>query len=149
MDALDVARFWSSVGVAKAGDCWPWRGYADASGYGSLKIDGKPMAAHRAAYVAAVGEIPDGAIVRHSCDNRLCCNPLHLSTGTHADNVRDRVIRRRTAIGERASKAKLTEVQVREIRASTDTLRSLAARYGVTSDAIQAVRYRRSWKHVP
>lgn len=148
MDALDVARLWSSVGVLRVNDCWLWRGYCDASGYGSIKINGKPMAAHRAAYLAAFGEIPDGAIVRHRCDRPLCCNPTHLETGTHADNVRDRVIRRRNAVGERASKAKLTESQVRVIRASTEPLRTLAQRYGVTSDAIQAIRYRRSWKHV-
>jgi hypothetical protein len=148
MDALDVARFWSSVAVLHVGKCWLWRGYCDTSGYGSIKIGGKPVPAHRAAYLAAFGEIPDGAIVRHICDHPLCCTPTHLLTGTHADNVRDRVIRKRTAIGERASKAKLTESDVRAIRASAEPLRKLAARYGVTSDAIQAIRYRRSWKHV-
>jgi len=148
MDALDIARLWSSVDVLTIGKCWLWRGYCDSSGYGAIKIAGKPMAAHRAAYLAAFGKIPDAAIVRHICDRPLCCNPTHLVTGTHADNVRDRAIRKRTAVGERASKAKLTEANVREIRTSTAPLRELAKRYGVTSDAIQAVRYRRSWKHV-
>jgi hypothetical protein len=43
------------------------------------------------------GPIAEGVVIRHSCDNRPCCEPLHLLSGTHADNVQDRVARGRTA----------------------------------------------------
>ncbi len=39
-------------------------------------------------------------IIRHTCDNPSCINPLHLKIGTHADNVADRVKRSRSAIGK-------------------------------------------------
>lgn len=45
--------------------------------------------------------------------------------------------------------AKLTEANVIEIRSSTKTYASLAAAYGVSVSTIAAVKWRRTWKHVP
>jgi 5-methylcytosine-specific restriction endonuclease McrA len=50
--------------------------------------------------------------------------------------------------GERTSRALLTEVQVREIRASKLPRKILAVQYGVQPDTIKAVRQRQSWQHV-
>jgi hypothetical protein len=44
----------------------------------------------------AWGPVPPGKIVRHTCDNPPCVNPLHLMNGTSADNSRDMVLRGRT-----------------------------------------------------
>ena len=45
------------------------------------------------------GEITDGLVVRHTCDNRICVNPEHLEVGTHQDNMDDMVRRNRQAKG--------------------------------------------------
>ncbi|RVT91294.1 HNH endonuclease [Sphingomonas crocodyli] len=45
-------------------------------------------------------------------------------------------------------KRKLTKEDVRAIRASTETNKELATRYGVTAAAIHAVVARKSWRHV-
>lgn len=150
MDVLDIARFWSKVAVTEQeNECWLWREKTNQAGYGEIKMDGKAHIAHRMAFTMAFGEPPTGSVVRHECDIRRCCNPKHLLTGTHADNVRDRVIRQRSARGEDAGRAKLTERQVLEIRQLGHApIRSLADRYGVCHDTIQAIRYRRSWKHI-
>ena len=37
----------------------------------------------------------------HSCDNPICCNPKHLSKGTHKDNSDDKVRKNRHAFGEK------------------------------------------------
>jgi hypothetical protein len=68
--------------------------------YGVLSVNHLRTYAHRRALELATGQsIPAGQLVRHSCDNPPCCNPAHLSTGTHADNAADMVARGRSTRG--------------------------------------------------
>ena len=52
------------------------------------------------------------------------------------------------ARGERSGTAKLTEDEVRAIRASKDTNRDLAEAYGIAPAYVWQVRNRKTWKHV-
>lgn len=52
------------------------------------------------------------------------------------------------AVGERRASAKLTEDDVRAIRASAESRAALMARYDVTGTTIYAVRHRHHWRHV-
>jgi hypothetical protein len=71
-------------------DCWHWTGADNGrGGYGRMTYEGVSQPAHRLAYRAFVGEIPDGLYVLHTCDNRACINPEHLWLGTYSDNIRD------------------------------------------------------------
>lgn len=46
--------------------------------------------AHRVAFEKAWGiTLKAGQVVRHTCDNPPCVNPLHLMLGTQGDNMRD------------------------------------------------------------
>lgn len=92
-----IARFWSKVAVGRPTACWPWRASCDRYGYGQFKIDATdpPVRSHRVAYELANGDADPEAKVRHSCDNRACCNPDHLLIGTQADNHTDREVRGR------------------------------------------------------
>lgn len=40
-------------------------------------------------YLFAVGPIPAGRVVMHSCDNPCCVRPSHLTVGSVADNQAD------------------------------------------------------------
>lgn len=133
-------------------ECWPWTG-AVRNGYGAIKHNGKVLGTHCVAYVLANGSIPDGQIVRHSCDNRLCCNPAHLLAGDPRDNVLDMIERRQWGPqrGEECPNARLTEDKVREIRRLSragNGPRSLARRYGVNEATIRGVISGKTWKHV-
>lgn len=69
------------------GGCWLWRKAMSGNGYGQMKIKRVAKPAHREAYKAWKGPIPEGLHVLHSCDNALCVNPDHLSVGTRSMNM--------------------------------------------------------------
>lgn len=121
-------------------------------GYGKIVVgsrsDGSRRLkfAHRVAWELANGPIPDGLIVCHACDNRLCCNPEHLFLGTHNDNMADMVAKGRQRNGRPAGvlngRAKLSPsaaAQIRERYAAGESRASLAEAFGVGRSAIREV----------
>ena len=98
----DNETFWQNIDCRGENECWPWIAKTRSeNGYGRLDIFGeKGIYAPRAAYyIAHPGSIQLKApkdrsvpeFIRHSCDNPACCNPKHLSLGTHDDNMKDKV----------------------------------------------------------
>lgn len=134
--------------------CWLWLGRLDKDGYGSIVINNKLQRAHRASYFLLKGPVPDGLIVRHTCDFPPCINPDHLLVGTHLDNTCDafRRGRRVPMRGEGHTGSKLTDDSVTAIRArfaNGERQAALAAEFGVSVGATVAVIRRKTWKHVP
>ncbi|WP_369811150.1 HNH endonuclease signature motif containing protein [Hymenobacter mellowenesis] len=87
-------RFWEKVVIRQEG-CWKWLAATTKGGYGRFKV-GKFLAmAHKVSYQFINGPIPEGLLVRHTCDNPTCVNPAHLELGTQKDNMQDRIIRGR------------------------------------------------------
>jgi hypothetical protein len=144
------ARFWEKVD--KSGDCWTWAAGLNHAGYGRFRDadTGDMRQAHRISWEMANGPVPDDMMVLHRCDVRACVNPAHLFLGTHADNMADRDAKRRQAFGERNSKAKLTEVQVEEVRALAGVIsqEKIGALYGIAQTAVSAIVRRKNWRHV-
>lgn len=68
--------------------CWIWTASLDGKGYGQINIDGQMHRAHRAAYRAFRGEIPDGLVLDHLCKTPMCVNPWHLEAVTQKENIR-------------------------------------------------------------
>lgn len=56
--------------------------------------------------------------------------------------------KKRHVFGERCASAKITESDVRAIRASTDTLQACADRHGISAGMVSRIRRRLDWKHV-
>lgn len=69
--------------------CWNWVKSLFGDGYGTFNYLGETRA-HRVAYRLYNGDIPEGVLVCHSCDNPKCVNPAHLFLGSHLTNAQDR-----------------------------------------------------------
>lgn len=80
------ARTIEVVNVSRLGACWEWQGSRDPKGYGRVSYMGRSQYAHIAAYVTAIGPIPDGLELDHLCRVTCCCNPAHLEAVTHREN---------------------------------------------------------------
>ena len=144
-------RFWFYVQKGKR--CWEWTGYKNDKGYGIINLRGERLMAHRMSYQLAGHTIPAGMYVLHHCDNPGCVKPKHLFLGTIADNNADmdakgRARRVGAQSGARNPSARITEADVRAIRASDESAAVLGARYGVTYNHIWAIRQRLFWKHI-
>ena len=101
-------------------------------------------------YEWAYGPITSEDVIRHTCDNPPCINPAHLRLGTSADNVQDRVDRKRSAKGSGNGRAKLNEEQAKRIRSEEffEPDMALARKYGVDKKAIYCVKKSLTWKEV-
>ena len=89
--------------------------------------------------------------MRHSCDNKECVNPAHLTLGTQAQNMADKVGRGRQARGESHGNARYTEDCVARIRAAFALGRrqaSISFCAGAERTFVWRVVHGVSWPHV-
>lgn len=146
-----VPDFWQRVAVKATSECWNWTGPASVYGYGIYSKNKVSMPSHRAAYEKTYGKIPLGMIIRHSCDNPLCCNPNHLLVGTHAQNVADKVSRGRQNRGEKSWNHVLTDDIVKRIRALCKAginQYSIAEKFGICQSSVSRIANNKRWAHV-
>ena len=141
-------RFFAKVN--KTESCWLWTGTILLSGYGQFSLKNKGTRAHRISWLLAGNTIPEGHLIRHKCRNRHCVNPEHLETGTSKENVADQIrdgTNKRP--GEKSSHHKLTDDQVRAIRArASESKHKLSEEFGVGYNQIYRILIRRNWSHL-
>lgn len=149
MDSPVAKAFWSEAHKCAPTECWPWLGKSLAK-YGRFDYAGSQRYAHRVAWSLRHGEIPNGAVIRHTCDNPLCVNPDHLDIGSQHDNVQDIYARGRWSHrrGSGHGRALLGEDDARAIFVDPRPSRELAEIYGVAEGTISNIRSGRTWKHV-
>jgi hypothetical protein len=149
-------RFWSKVNKDAPNGCWEWTASLTHDGYGVFQVRevNHWRFAHRVSYQMAHGDIPDGVLICHSCDNRKCVNPDHLFAGTPKDNTQDMIRKGRKylPIGESNRGSKLNTASVIEIRnLSQQGIRypKIAKQFSVSVSVICEIVKRKAWRHVP
>ena len=109
--------------------CWEWCG-----GLGGRKDDKRPyfhlndekVLAYRLVYELVTGRrLHADELVRHTCDNRICCNPRHLQVGDHQENMDDMKDRDRHGVPATVVKA------IRKLAKEGTTHKEIAKLYGL------------------
>src|SRR5262245_5819531 len=81
---------WSRSGGTEANgamsECIPWWGAVHEQGYGRIGGRHDRRFAHRMIWEECFGPLPEGAIIHHTCENRLCVNPEHMQPVTRIEH---------------------------------------------------------------
>ena len=142
-------KFWGKVTISGPDDCWEWQGSFNSNRYGRFMLDGIRWLAHVLAYTLTKG-FPGDKKVCHTCDNTKCCNPAHLFLGTQQDNIADMIQKKRHHVGEARYGAKLTELDVANIKVKAASgaygiLAQLAREYKVSHTTIWSIATGKKW----
>jgi hypothetical protein len=126
----------------------------DRDGYAKVNLCGASGARRQAARSVLVAETfigPRPAPKMHVCHGnnvRLDDRLINLRWDTQVGNFADQLRHGTRQMGERSAVARLTEEQVRAIRADTRGDTVVAATFGVCKGNVHAIRTRRTWRHV-
>jgi len=150
-NANGTGRRWLEAHVGYRGaDCLIWPYSCCTPGYGQLAvtIGGKMRhtMAHRFMCELVHGPAPEGHEAAHSCGNRRCCNPAHLSWKTVSGNQYDRT--RHGTHNTWGRRGKLKPIQIEQIRQLKGVEKSIetAAKYGITESNVRLIQAGKTWQ---
>ena len=142
-----------AVAAAHSGpECLMWPFGRNGRGCAEIKNGGQSQGVHRMVCALVHGE-PNGQMdAAHSCGrgHEGCVSGAHLSWKTRAENFNDRWGHGTWPKGEKGPNAKVTEDDVRSIRAAAGlrTQGDLAKAYGISRQQIGHIQSGKSWSHV-
>jgi hypothetical protein len=128
--------------------CWLWlASLKNKAGYGQIMLRnkrGKPQYAHRVSFEAFKCEIPEDALVLHSCDQPCCVNPDHLRAGSISDNSKDMIKRNRGKgqlhRGDGRVKTTLSDAEVAEIFSDERRTKEISDSYKVSERHVRHIK---------
>lgn len=133
-------------------DCLTWPFGKALNGYGLMRHDDRTQYVHRLACERVHGPAPTPKHeAAHSCGNRACVNPHHLSWKTRVGNQADRLLHGTHNRGERQGSHKLTEADVHRIRHLEGRLSqtNIADRFGIAPSTVNNIHSGKRWGWLP
>jgi hypothetical protein len=136
-------RFQDMLKKKRGSECIIFKTVDLSTGYGKFRAEDKIWRAHRYAYFLAHGMVPP--LLRHTCNNTMCCNAAHLKPGTNQQNSEDMV-----AAGRQGKALKPEQVQLIVMMHCQrgQAVTKLAERYGVGVPTISNIITGKTWSKV-
>lgn len=138
--------------VVKTEDCWGWNSFINSTGCGMIGSRKNLISAYRFSWILHNGKIPNGLLVLHKCNNRICSNPKHLYLGNNKDNAQDKIKAGNSGYGKRNYKtAKLDIEKVKKIKdllLRGISFSKIANMFDISSGAIQKIKENKTWRDV-
>ena len=134
--------------------CWNCTShYIKPDGYPLIVYKRKRIPMSRYMYLTNIGEIPDGMVMRHKCDNKKCINTDHLEYGTYSDNMQDMLLRnrRKHTVGIKNPQAKVTDKIVIEIlkqHKKGEKQTDIARKLNLSRNIVNRIVLKKTWKHI-
>lgn len=124
--------------------CWEWTSQLSSSGRPYFTIAGRKVLAYRLTYELTHGkELNPSIILRHKCDNEVCCNPYHLEEGTHEENMNDMKTRERHGLPHNTIKA-----IKRLLQAGGTTHQQIGDTFGIARRTVTDIANDKIYSHV-
>ena len=135
------------------GDCWEWQRYI-ANNTPQVFHDGKMQPVRRVFTTLLGREMKPNSYAVPKCDNFRCVNPAHTVIHSHNQHMKamskagnsNPMRNAKIQAYARTHRAKLTEEQVQDIRASTLPSREIGAMYGVSHGLVGKIRNGTAWR---
>lgn len=147
-----IAWLWDHV-THTSDECLTWPYATGSDGAGVVTYDGRQQSAASVMCLLAHGEPPTPLHeAAHNCGkgHEACINPTHLRWATRSENHADKHIHGTALCGERHPWARVTEDEVRFMRAMKGRVPvpEMAKRFGIGKSAIYAILSGKNWSHV-
>lgn len=131
----------------KLSNCLIYQGSKDKDGYGKITFKCINYRTHVLAWEAKNNKKRDKnmkLVIRHICNEKSCCNPEHLESGTLRENALDYI--------KYSKKVKLKEDEVKKIKKilleGKLTHKVIADRYKVAPNTISRINTGKTWSHI-